>query len=109
MDELETALRTAAAARKSAAKSARPRMIAHGEPVSATNSRSCNDPSAFNEWLGADETGLPFRPDEEPSLGSHLLIELLGCDHQTIIAFLNEIKQGQPSCLILLGNAYNKA
>jgi len=39
----------------------------------------CNDPGAFKEWLGADETGLPFRPDEEPSLGSHLLVELFGC------------------------------
>jgi S-adenosylmethionine decarboxylase len=40
----------------------------------------CNDPSAFRQWLGIDETGLPFRPDEEPSLGSHLLVELFGCD-----------------------------
>jgi S-adenosylmethionine decarboxylase len=40
----------------------------------------CDDATAFNEWLGADETGLPFRPDEEPSLGSHLLVELYGCN-----------------------------
>jgi S-adenosylmethionine decarboxylase len=45
---------------------------------------TCNDPGAFNEWLGVDETGLPFRPDEEPSLGSHLLIELFGCDQETL-------------------------
>jgi S-adenosylmethionine decarboxylase len=45
---------------------------------------TCNDPGAFNEWLGVDETGLPFRPDEEPSLGSHLLIELFGCDRDTL-------------------------
>lgn len=44
----------------------------------------CDDASAFNEWLGADETGLPFRPDEEPSLGSHLLIELYGCDREAL-------------------------
>jgi len=44
----------------------------------------CNDPSAFKDWLGADETGLPFRPDEEPSLGSHLLIELLGCNEDSL-------------------------
>jgi S-adenosylmethionine decarboxylase len=34
---------------------------------------------AFNEWLGHDESGLPLMPEEEPSLGSHLLIELYGC------------------------------
>lgn len=38
------------------------------------------DESAFGEWLGHDEEGLPFRPGEEPSLGSHLLVELYGCD-----------------------------
>jgi S-adenosylmethionine decarboxylase len=38
-----------------------------------------DDAESFAEWLGKDETGLPFRPDEEPSLGSHLLIELFGC------------------------------
>lgn len=40
-----------------------------------------DDPEAFQEWLGRDEEGLPSRPGEEPSLGSHLLIELYGCDH----------------------------
>jgi len=40
----------------------------------------CNDPVTFKEWLGSDEAGLPFRPDEEPSLGSHLLVELFGCN-----------------------------
>jgi S-adenosylmethionine decarboxylase len=44
----------------------------------------CDDADAFNEWLGADETGLPFRPDEEPSLGSHLLVELYGCDSDSL-------------------------
>jgi S-adenosylmethionine decarboxylase len=39
-----------------------------------------DDPESFDEWLGQDEEGLPFRPDEEPSLGSHLLVELYGCD-----------------------------
>ncbi len=38
------------------------------------------DPEAFSEWLGRDEEGLPFRPDEIPSLGSHLLIEMYGCN-----------------------------
>jgi len=44
----------------------------------------CNDPGAFKEWLGTDETALPFRPDEEPSLGSHLLIELFGCNVEAL-------------------------
>ncbi len=44
----------------------------------------CEDAAAFAEWLGADETGLPFRPDEEPSLGSHLLVELFGCDSDSL-------------------------
>ena len=43
-----------------------------------------DDPESFGEWLGQDEEGLPFRPDEIPSLGSHLLIELYGCDGKTL-------------------------
>jgi S-adenosylmethionine decarboxylase len=38
-----------------------------------------DDVEAFEAWLGKDEHGLPFRPGEQPSLGSHLLIELFGC------------------------------
>lgn len=38
-----------------------------------------NDPEAFEAWLGKDEEGLPTRFGEEPSLGSHLLVELYGC------------------------------
>ncbi|MBX3097669.1 MAG: adenosylmethionine decarboxylase [Fimbriimonadaceae bacterium] len=34
----------------------------------------------FNEWLGKDQLGLPMIESEEPSLGSHLLIELFDCD-----------------------------
>lgn len=44
----------------------------------------CEDPDAFNDWLGKDEEGLPFRPGEMPSLGSHLLVELYGCDGETL-------------------------
>lgn len=40
----------------------------------------CDDPDSFTEWLGHDEEGLPFKPGEEPSLGSHLLVELYGCE-----------------------------
>lgn len=44
------------------------------------------DPEAFSDWLGMDEEGLPFRPDESPSLGSHLLIEMYGCDGKLLEA-----------------------
>lgn len=43
-----------------------------------------DDEDAFKEWLGYDEEGLPFRFDEELSLGSHLLVELYGCDGSTL-------------------------
>jgi S-adenosylmethionine decarboxylase len=39
----------------------------------------CDDDEAFGQWLGRDEEGLPTAPGEEPSLGSHLLIEMYGC------------------------------
>jgi S-adenosylmethionine decarboxylase len=39
----------------------------------------CDDIESFDEWLDRDSEGLPYRPGEEPSLGSHLLIELFGC------------------------------
>lgn len=39
----------------------------------------CDDDEAFGKWLGRDEEGLPSGPEEQPSLGSHLLIELYGC------------------------------
>ena len=42
------------------------------------------DPESFNEWLGKDEEGLPFRPGEMPSLGSHLLVELFGCKGESL-------------------------
>ena len=40
----------------------------------------CEDAEAFSAWLGRDEEGLPSRPGESPSLGSHVLIEMFGCD-----------------------------
>jgi S-adenosylmethionine decarboxylase len=39
----------------------------------------CDNIDAFSSWLGRDEEGIPPRPGEEPSLGSHLLVELYGC------------------------------
>jgi S-adenosylmethionine decarboxylase len=44
----------------------------------------CDDMAAFDEWLDRDSEGLPYRPGEEPSLGSHLLIELFGCNGVTL-------------------------
>ena len=44
----------------------------------------CEDPEQFGKWLGQDEEGLPFRPNEIPSLGSHLLVELYGCDQEAL-------------------------
>jgi S-adenosylmethionine decarboxylase len=44
----------------------------------------CDDPESFGVWLGKDETGMPFGDEEEPSLGSHLLIELFGCDQKSL-------------------------
>lgn len=40
----------------------------------------CDDHEAFSRWLDRDTDGLPPGPDEEPSLGSHLLVEMYGCD-----------------------------
>lgn len=39
----------------------------------------CENAEAFGRWLGHDE-GLPHKDGEEPSLGSHLLVELYGCE-----------------------------
>lgn len=44
----------------------------------------CEDPESFREWLGRDVEGLPFRPGESPSLGSHLLIELFECNEDSL-------------------------
>jgi len=44
----------------------------------------CDDPESFGVWLNRDERGLPFGLEEEPSLGSHLLIELFGCDQKSL-------------------------
>lgn len=46
----------------------------------------CDDPESFSQWLGRDSQGLPFGDEEEPSLGSHLLVELYGCDGDALKA-----------------------
>lgn len=43
----------------------------------------CDNDEAFENWLGKD-SGLPFHADEEPSLGSHLLIEMYGCEEAAL-------------------------
>ena len=40
----------------------------------------CDDIVEFERWLDKDEMGLPPKNGEEPSLVSHLLIELYGCN-----------------------------
>lgn len=46
----------------------------------------CDDTESFRDWLGRDADGLPHKPQEQPSLGSHLLIELFGCDPNSLKA-----------------------
>jgi S-adenosylmethionine decarboxylase len=43
----------------------------------------CDDADSFEDWLGED-SGLPFNEGETPSLGSHLLIELYGCNGRSL-------------------------
>lgn len=54
----------------------------------------CDDVASFEDWLGRDADGLPPGPGEEPSLGSHLLIELFGCDQETL-----ELESGVASAM----------
>lgn len=42
------------------------------------------DSQAFEDWISRDPDGLPRLKGEEPSLGSHILIELFDCDPQTL-------------------------
>lgn len=44
----------------------------------------CDDVDSFQEWLMRDEHGFPLKEGEIPSLGSHLLIELIGCDSKSL-------------------------
>jgi len=44
----------------------------------------CDDYDSFQEWLGRDEEGFPFKNGEQPSLGSHLLVELFDCDQDSL-------------------------
>jgi S-adenosylmethionine decarboxylase len=44
----------------------------------------CDNLDVFTEWLGHDEQGIPPRPGEELSLGSHLLVELYGCSEEAL-------------------------
>jgi S-adenosylmethionine decarboxylase len=57
-----------------------PRVVADG----GWTTIFCDNIEAFSEWIGLDEQGIPPRPGEEPSLGSHLLIELYGCDGMSL-------------------------
>ena len=44
----------------------------------------CDDPDAFGKWLSDHEHAFPYGSDEEPSLGSHLLVELFDCDTRSL-------------------------
>lgn len=39
-----------------------------------------DDVRAFEDWISRDPDGLPRLSGEEPSLGSHILVELFDCD-----------------------------
>ncbi|MCE2939230.1 MAG: adenosylmethionine decarboxylase [Armatimonadota bacterium] len=39
---------------------------------------------SFEAWLLKDQSGLPLGSSEQPSLGSHLLIELFDCDQTSL-------------------------
>ena len=43
-----------------------------------------DDVSAFEDWIQRDPEGLPRLKGEEPSLGSHILIELFDCDQKAL-------------------------
>lgn len=38
----------------------------------------CDDAGAFQDWVSKDEAGIP-NDEGDPSLGSHLLVEMYGC------------------------------
>lgn len=42
------------------------------------------DQRAFQDWLSRDPEGLPRLQGEEPSLGSHILVELFGCEKASL-------------------------
>jgi S-adenosylmethionine decarboxylase len=58
----------------------RPRVVVEG----GWTTIYCDNIDAFSDWLGHDEQGIPPRPGEEPSLGSHLLVELYGCKSESL-------------------------
>lgn len=43
-----------------------------------------DDVDAFEHWIQKDPDGLPRLKGEEPSLGSHILIELFDCDKKAL-------------------------
>ena len=68
----------------------RPRVVAHTiTPPRIDNEAGWqlihgDDADEFNGWLGKDSEGLPPVDGEQPSLGSHLLIEMFGCDRGSL-------------------------
>jgi S-adenosylmethionine decarboxylase len=66
--------------RTNSAVADRPRVVVDG----GWTTIYCDNFAAFSEWLGHDEQGIPPRPGEELSLGSHLLVELYGCKSESL-------------------------
>lgn len=60
-----------------------PRLL---NPVPGWTLIECEDAAAFKAWLEKDEKGLPPLDGEELSLGSHVLVEMYGCDQETLEA-----------------------
>ncbi len=67
---------------------------------------------SFREWLGKDSSGLPLGPDEEPSLGSHLLIELFDCEEASLRAEVTVgdamIKAADESEATIVGSSFHE-
>lgn len=56
------------------------------QPVPGWTLIECEDATAFSAWLENDEKGLPPLDGEELSLGTHVLIEMYGCDQVALEA-----------------------
>lgn len=60
---------------------AAPPVVSHDDGWTLVRS---DDVESFRAWLGQDEEGFPTEPGEMPALGSHLLVELYGCDSKLL-------------------------
>lgn len=56
------------------------------QPLPGWTLIECDDVESFRNWLKQDEQGLPPLDGEELSLGSHVLVEMYGCDKSSLEA-----------------------